>query len=74
MLDFTKLENEKEKELIEEIISVVHQVAGHEFCFRSHKRDALIGIRNKIMGFKGKDNALENVVLYLNGFIHGLRH
>lgn len=64
----------EEKELIDEIIGIVHEVAGHEFNFRSSKKTALIAIRNKIIEFKEGDKALENVVLYLNGFIEGLKH
>lgn len=64
----------EEKELIEEIMEIVHKVAGHGFKFNSFKKDALIEIRNKILEFKGKDKALEQVVIYLNGFIHGLNY
>ena len=63
------MENEK---LIEEIIEIVHKVAGHNFNWEYKKGDALIKIRNKILEFKGND-ALGQVVIYLNGFISGLR-
>jgi len=63
----------KEEILIEEIIEIVHKIAGHEFKWSSQKKDALIVIRNKIMEFKGEDSALGNVVIYLNGFIQGIQ-
>lgn len=64
----------EEKELIDEIIGIVHEVAGHRFSFRHESKDALIKIRDKILEFKGEDKALEQVVIYLNGFIQGLNH
>jgi len=70
-LNYIKMD---EKELIDEIIGIVHEVAGHDFRFRSLKRDALVKIRNKILEFKGENMALEQVVIYLNGFIEGLNH
>jgi len=62
------------EQLIQEILEIVHRVADAQFSFDSHRRDALIEIRNKILEFSKDDLALEKVVIYLNGFIQGLYH
>ena len=65
----------EQKELIEEIIEIVHGIAEHKkFSSRSEKRDAIIRIRNNIIDLGKGDKPLETVVIYLNGFIEGLCH
>ena len=65
----------EDKELINEIIEIVHRVSGNEkFSFRSDKRNAIVKIRNKIVEFSNGNKPLETIVVYLNGFIEGLCH